>query len=447
MVVSASAPVAPIPSAQLLIYLLQVGALLLLALLLGQLAERLRMPALVGELAAGVVLGPSLFGALAPHAANRLFPRDPGQFHLLDACGQIGLLLMVGLAAMHVDLGLIRRRAGTAAGVGAAGLLVPLGLGVATGYLVPAQFVPAHIDRLVFALFVGVALSVSAIPVIAKTLMDMNLLHRNVGQLTLIAGMIDDIAGWLLLSVVAAAATTGFRSGSLARSVLGLAAILLLCAVAGRPLMRAAFRLAGRSPGQGPTTALCVAVLILMAALTQSLGLEAAVGAFIAGLLINASGVAPARLSGLRTMVTGVLAPIYFATAGLRMDLTRLGRPSILAVAVTMLAVAVVGKFVGAFCGARLSRVGRWEALAIGAGLNARGVVEVTVATVGLQADVLTTDTYTIIILIAIATSLMAPPVLRLSMARVENTSEESLREENFRAAPEVAPMESRLLP
>ena len=432
---TASAPPSPIPSAQLATYLLQVGGLLLVALLLGQAAQRLRMPALVGELAAGVLLGPSLFGAVAPGAAGRVFPRDPAQFHLLDACGQIGLLLMVGLAAMHVDLGLIRRRAGTAAGIGTAALVVPAGLGVAAGFLVPAQFVPAHVDRLVFALFVGVALGVSAIPVIARTLMDMNLLHRDVGQLTLVAGMIDDIAGWLLLSVGAAAATTGLHPGTLSRSVFGLAVVLLLAAVAGRPLARAAFRLAERTPSQGPTTALCVALVLLTAAATQELKLEAAVGAFIAGLLINAVGVAPARLSALRTMVTGVLAPVYFATAGLRMDLTHLGRPAVLAVAMGMLGVAVLGKFAGAFGGARLSGVQRWEALAIGAGLNARGVVEVTVASVGVQAGVLTTDTYTIIILIAIATSLMAPPILRWSMARVENTSEESLREAAFAVA------------
>jgi Kef-type K+ transport system membrane component KefB len=138
------------------------------------------------------------------------------------------------------------------------------------------------------------------------------------------------------------------------------------------------------------------------------------------------------RLAPLRTVVMSVLAPLFFATAGLRMDLTELGRPAVLGAAAAVLLVAILGKFVGAYLGARASRLGHWEGLALGAGLNARGVIEVIVAMVGLRLGVLTTAAYTIIVLVAIVTSLMAPPSLRYAMRRIAVSDEERVRERVF---------------
>jgi Kef-type K+ transport system membrane component KefB len=134
------------------------------------------------------------------------------------------------------------------------------------------------------------------------------------------------------------------------------------------------------------------------------------------------------HLAPLRTIVLSVFAPVFIASAGLRMDLTVLRDPTILLAALAVLATAIVGKFVGAYVGARTSRIGHWESLAIGAGMNARGVVEVVVAMVGLRLGVLNTATYTIVVLVAIVTSLMAPPLLRSAMNRVEHSAEEELR-------------------
>ena len=176
-------PVMPLGAHQLLIFVLQVGLLLMLAVLLGRLAVRLGMPAIVGELAVGVLLGPSLLAHVAPAVSDWLLPREAGQFHLLDAVAQIGVLLLVGLTGIQLDFKLVRRRGATAAKISVAGLVIPLGFGIATGYLLPASLLADNVDVTVFAMFLGVAMCVSAIPVIAKTLMDMNLLHRNVGQL------------------------------------------------------------------------------------------------------------------------------------------------------------------------------------------------------------------------------------------------------------------------
>ena len=167
-----------------------------------------------------------------------------------------------------------------------------------------------------------------------------------------------------------------------------------------------------------------MAVVLAGAIITHSLGLEAVFGAFVAGVLIGAPKmsdvISPSRLAALQTFVMWVAAPIFLATAGLRMDLVALGNPTVLVSALIVLLVAIVGKFAGAYIGGRLSRLSPRECVALGAGMNARGVVEVVVALTGLRLGVLTTATYTIIVLVAVVTSVMAPPVLRWAMAGVE---------------------------
>jgi Kef-type K+ transport system membrane component KefB len=417
------------PTHTLLVFLPQLAILLLLALCLGRLAVRLRLPALVGELLAGVLLSPSLLGHLAPGPAGWLLS---DQAHLLDAVGQLGVLLLVGIVGAQLDTGMLRRRARTAATVSIGGLVVPLGSGVALGFLLPGSLLAEDTERPVFALFLGVAMCVSALPVIAKTLSDMGLLHREVGQLTLAAGMVDDAVGWLLLSVVSAMATTGLRAERVALSVLVLVAFVLVALLTVRPLVRSLMRVTARAAEPSPTIALTVVVVLLGAATTHALGMEPVFGAFVAGVVVGAAHAE--RLAPLRAVVLSVLAPVFLACAGLRMDLTALAAPDLLLAAAVVLAVAVLGKFAGAYLGARASGLSSWEGLALGAGMNARGVVEIVVATVGLRLGVLTVATYTIVVLVAIVTSVMAPPMLRLASRRVECTIEERLREKQQRS-------------
>ncbi|WP_432041924.1 cation:proton antiporter [Streptomyces cadmiisoli] len=428
-----AAPVAPLGAHPLLLLLLQVGVLLALALLLGRLAERWGMPAVVGELMVGVLLGPSLLEWAAPALTDWLFPKEADQFHLLDAFSQIGLLLLVGVTGTQLHLGLIRREGRTALQVSLGGLLVPLAMGIGVAYLLPDKLLPADVDRGVFAFFLGVAMCVSALPVIAKTLSDMGLLNRNMGQLIMTAGTIDDTVAWFLLSMVTALATTGLTLGHAGLAFASLLVFLVLAATVGRAAVGAVLRRTARSSDPGSTVAAVVVMLLLSAAAAHALKQEPMFGAFVCGIVISSTGqLAPGRLAALRTVVLRVFAPVFFAAAGLRMDLTGLADPEVLGAAFLLLFVAVLGKFAGAYAGARLSRLSRWEGLALGAGMNARGVVEVVIAMAGLRLGVLTTETYTIIVLIAVVTSLMAPPILTMAMKRIEETPEEALREKAY---------------
>ena len=413
-----------------LVFLIAVATLLLVAHLLGRLAERAHLPAIVGELATGVILGPSLLGHLRPGPTNWIFPAGAEQMHLLDAVGLIGILLLVGLTGAHLDVAMVRRRTATAARISLGGLLLPLALGVVAGYQL-ARWLSGTVvgDRLVFAGFMGVAMCVTAIPVIAKTLSDMRLLHRDVGQLTLAAGTIDDAVGWFLLSVVSMAATAGLTTEHVVRAVVYLLGFLIVAVLAGRPLVRRVLRLADRGEAPGSTIVTAVVVVLTGAVITQALGMEPVFGAFVAGILVGLPGAAnQAKLAALRTVVLGVLAPIFLATAGFRMDLTALGNPRVAVAALVVLVIAILGKFGGAYAGARLSRLTHWESLAIGAGMNSRGVVEVVVALTGLRLGVLNTATYTIVVLVAIVTSVMAPPLLRYACARIAQSEDERLR-------------------
>lgn len=433
----AAAAVPALGGTQLSYFLLHVGVLVALATLLGRIAARLGLAALVGELLTGIVLGPSLLASAWPGSARWLLPATPEQWHLLDGVGQIGVILFVGITAMRLDLGMLRRRGITAVTISLPGLVIPLGLGVGAGLLLPAAFLIPGTNRATFALFVGVAMCVSAIPVIAKTLTDLKLLHRNIGQLILITGTVDDLLGWLGLSIVTAMATTGLRAAGVARSLLVLALFLLVAFTAGRLVVRAVLRWTLRSAEPGTTVAAAVGVVLLTGALSNVLGLEAIFGALVAGLVIQATGPEVLeRLRSLPPLVLALLAPLFFAIAGLRMNLGVLRDPEVLLAGVVLLLLAVAGKFAGAFLGAKIGRLNRWEALALAAGMNARGVVEVVVATVGMRLGLLNQEMYTIIILIAVATSVMGPPILRKAMSRVEITADEQLRERETDFAP-----------
>jgi Kef-type K+ transport system membrane component KefB len=447
-------PVAPLSAHSILVFVLATALLLGLALLLGQLAGRVGMPAVAGELCAGVVLGPSVFGHLAPALSGWLLPRTASQMHLIDAVGEIGLILLVGCTGISIDPGLLRRRTGAVATVGAGALLVPLACGVAIGFALPTTLTKGG-DRFTFAAFVGVALCVSAIPVIAKMLLEMGLLHRAVGQLIMGAATIDDVIGWLLLSVVSALAANGLRAHDVLLSVAWPVVVVIFCLTLARPMVSGVLRLSVRSarsvrsaagPGSSaaePGSMVAVTVLMLLgfAALTQALGMEAIIGALFGGMVIGSSKwLDRERLVPLQTFTVTVLAPLFFATAGLRMDLTALRRPTVAGAALVVLAVAIVSKFAGAYVSSRGAGLDHWNAVAMGAGLNARGVMEVILAITGLRLGVLNTTMYTIIILVAIITSVMAPPVLRLAARHIEVTPEDDERELRMNRVRQLVP-------
>lgn len=431
LAVLAKSLIKPLGHHELLLVLVQLALLLLVARGLGEVLRRFNQPPVIGELLAGVFLGPSLFGWLFPQAQAYIFPPNQVQSDLLSVISWLGVLFLLVVTGLETDLNLIVRKGKTALLISLGGIIVPFTTGLGLGWLLPDSFLANPSARLVFSLFIATAMSISAIPVIAKVLIDMNLIRRDIGQVILAAGMTDDTIGWILLSVVAGLATSG--SFSLINLLGAIAAALLFLGFAlslGRPVMD--WMLRWVDDHIGGATASLTAVLVLAlgaAALTHSLGLEAALGAFVTGIL---AGRSPRfnRQAGLALELTtaGFLAPIFFASAGLKVNLLQVLNPTTLLTGLVVLAIACLGKFTGAYGGARLGGLSHWEGLALGAGMNARGAMEIIVATIGLSLGVLNPQMYSIIVMVAIVTSVMSPPLLRWTLSHVAIGEEEAQR-------------------
>lgn len=442
----------PVPEHELLLFWIQLVLLLAVARGLGSLAQRVGQPAVVGELAAGLLLGPSVLGALAPDLASWIFPGGEVESALLLAVSWLGIVLLLVVTGFETDLALLRRLGRTSAIVSLGSLLVPLAAGFLLGNVLPRAFLGNSDLPIAFSMFIAVALSISALPVVARILSEMRLMRRDVGQVILAAGMANDLVGWLLLGVVAGVAVGGgFAVGSFVVSVVSAIVFLVLTLTVGQRVVDAALRRARVEPG-GRAGALTVTVLTALAAgaVTQAIGMEAVLGAFAAGIILGRSRYQREDVTRLlETLSTAVFAPIFFATAGLYVDLRALLDPSVMAWTVVIIIVAGLTKLVGSFAGARLSGMTSMEGLAIGIGLNARGALEIVVATIGLGLGVLNATSYTAIVVMALVTSMAAPPLLRPILERLRARPEETARleREELLAASVLAHAEHALLP
>ncbi|MDZ8186559.1 MAG: cation:proton antiporter [Nostoc sp. ChiSLP02] len=421
----------PLGHHELLLVLIQLSLLLLVARGLGEFMRRINQPPVVGELLAGVLLGPSLFGLLLPDLQAHIFPKSQEQSDLLSVISWLGVLFLLIVTGLETDLKLILRKGKTALLISLGGIIVPFITGFGLGWLLPDSFLADPAKRLVFSLFIATAMSISAVPVIAKVLMDLNLIRRDIGQVTLAAGMTDDTIGWILLSVVSGLASSGkFDFGTIFHSVSAAVLFLAIAFTIGRTIVDQILRWVDDYIGGIAASMSVVLILSLSAAaLTHALGLEAALGAFVLGILAGQSRRFSNEAGHMLEVFTGsFLAPIFFAAAGLKVNLLALLVPQTLLFGLIVLAVACIGKFTGAYLGSRVGGLSHWEALAMGSGMNARGAMEIVVATIGLSLGVLNPQMYSIIVMVAIVTSLMAPPLLRWCLSKVVMGEEEARR-------------------
>jgi len=420
-------------------FLIAFALLLAVARGLGDLARRLGQPSVIGELLAGVVLGPTLLGAAVPGVTRALFPDAGQEAVLLQLIAQLGVVFLLLLSGMEANLEVVRRSARAAVMIAAAGIIVPFLAGFGLALLVPSRLIGQPAQTVVFAFFVATAISMSAIPVIVKILIDLDLMRRDVGQLILAAGMLTDSAGWFLLALVAAAASAeALPLTALGVSFLGTLVFAVFAFTVGTTALRRLLAWVDHHVrGEDALLAAVLIVGLLGAALTQALHVEAFLGAFLVGVqLSRIPRVHRKARAQVEAMTLGVFAPIFFATAGLRVDVGSIVSPDLLLVTFVVIVVACVGKVAGAFAGARLAGLSPWLSLALGAGLNARGAVEIIVATIGLQLGILTPAMYSIVVVMAVATSLLAPPALRWTLKHVpaEPQEEERLRREALHA-------------
>lgn len=426
----------PLDEHQLLVFWTQLLVLLVFARICGEMMRRINLPSVIGQLAAGVILGPSIFGRLWPSGFHWFLPEDEISSGALLAVSWVGVALLLVTAGFETDLGLIRRLGRAAMLVTGFSLVVPLIGGLIVGFSLPESFIGAESDRTVFALFVAAALSVSALAVIAKILSELGLMRRDFGQITVAAGMANDVVGWVMLAVFAGFAVSGEVSiQNILRTIIGLAIFLVLAMTVGQRVVDRALRWVRRDgPNVEGAMAVVVFTMLVYGVATQALGIEAVLGAFVAGVVLHRSRFQQHDvLHHIESMTGMFLAPIFFATAGLRVDLGLL-KGDALVWALIVVAVAIVAKFVGAYIGGRLAGQSPRAAAALGAGLNARGALEIVIASVGLSLGVFTETAYTVIIIVPLVTSVFAAVALRIAVRDWLGSPEEQERLEREEA-------------
>ncbi len=412
--------------------LLQIAVLLATARLLGEIMRKLKQPAVIGELIAGVVLGPSVLGMLFPELQHFMFPKDQHQADLLSVVSWLGVLFLILVTGFETDIGLIKRRGKTALTISAFGISIPLLAGFAFGmFAIADHHLADPSKRLVFSMFMAVSMSICAVPVIAKVLMDLKLIRRDIGQLILASAMTDDTCGWIMLSVVAGLATAGvIEPLSIAQAIGGALVFLGVMLTVGVPVFsRIISGVDKRIGGANAQMSLILALGFGAAALTHQMGIEAILGVFAVGILVGQAPRFRREVAHTLEMTTAsFLAPIFFAAAGVKVDLTRVFTPEVAPIGLAVLGLACACKITGVYIGAWAARLSHWERLAMGFGMNARGAMEIVVATVGLGLGILTIEMYSIIVMVAIVTSLMAPPMLRWCLSRVKMGEHEARR-------------------
>jgi Kef-type K+ transport system membrane component KefB len=430
--------------------MLAIAAVILAARAMGAVAARLGQPQVMGEVLAGILIGPTLLATVAPAAFAWLFPA--WILPLIRGAADIGLAFYMFLVGLELDPKLLRERFEQAALISHASIAVPMGLGLAVA-LPLYELVAPETSFVSFALFMGVAMSITAFPVLARILAERRMLRHPVGAMAMAAAAVDDVTAWGLLALASAVAGSG--SVLVVVRIVALAvAFCLVMLLVGRPLLArvsGAYDEAGHVPG-GWIVAIFVGVLLSSFA-SQRIGIAAIFGAFVMGLIMpRRADLTHDVTRRVEDFVVTLLLPLFFVVTGLRVRVGLLDRPALWLLTLVLLVVAVAGKWIGALAAARLTGFSFRESSAIAALMNTRGLTELIVLNIGLELGVVSPALFTSLVIVALVTTFMTGPVLRLidPQGRFSVRPEEELKAAAEAAAPErailVAPQDEKHL-
>jgi Kef-type K+ transport system membrane component KefB/nucleotide-binding universal stress UspA family protein len=432
------------------VFLIEVMLMLVFGRLLGELMTRVGQPEVMGQLIAGIVIGPSVFGALTPELYKTVFPDTVAQTKMIDAISQIGILMLLVLTGIETDLKLVAKVRGTAFFTSIAGIVFPFVCGYAVGQFLPDSMIPDPTKRFVTSLFLATALSISSVKIVAMVIMEVGFLRRTVGQIILASAILDDTIGWIIIAVIGGLASAGkVDIAGVAGALGGTIAFLGISFFIGRRIVALFIRWANDHLAiEKPVITVILVLMIGMSLITDQIGVHTVLGAFVVGILVGESPILTRHIEGqLRGLIVGFFAPVFFTVAGREIDLSVLKSTDQIGFAIAFILIASVGKIVGCYVGSLLGRLDHRSGLAVALGMNARGSTEVIVATIGLSLGVLNRDLFTLIVVMAIVTTLVTPPLLRWALMRIPPSGEEKKRLEKEEAEEtEFLPHVERLL-
>ncbi|MCC2671750.1 MAG: sodium/hydrogen exchanger [Armatimonadetes bacterium] len=416
--------------AVLLAVILQLVVIIAVARLAGILSRRLGHPMVVGEVLAGLLLGPSVLGRLLPTFSEALFPASTSG--VINIISQIGLILLLFLIGLEFDFGHIRSHGKTAAVVAISGIALPFALGLALAHWMQPYF--PGVNPTGFSLFIATAHSITAIPVLGRVLVEFNIQRTQIGTLTITSAAIDDALGWVLLAAVAAIVGSKFDPLAAARMVLLTLVFGGVMVLVVRPLLirwiRGEMR---RQKGQLSLNGLALVFVVMFAcaAITNLIGIFSIFGAFVLGaVLYDQQAFREAVFQRLKDFVTAFFLPIYFTFTGLHTDMGTLGTGVMWGFLAALLVASFLGKFVGCGVAARFSGLAGREAACVGIMMNTRGLMGLIAANVGLQMGAIPTPVYCMLVLMCVFSTVLLSPVLRRLIPGTE--LEEPFRRSEF---------------
>ncbi|HKO24333.1 MAG TPA: cation:proton antiporter, partial [Chloroflexota bacterium] len=406
---------------QLLLLLITLGGLILLGRAAGALARRVHQPEVLGQLLAGVLVGPSVFGMLLPTLHRVLFS-EPAVGTSLSAFSWVGAILLLLLGGLEVDLPILRATARTGLLAAAGAIVSSLVAGTLVGWLILGQPPQA-------GFFLGVVLSVTSVSVLTIILLERGMLRRDYAQVTLAVGIASEVLAFILISIAASLGGASPLQAGVGSALTALGVVLFVLTLGRRVTFWALRGVADRVPlARGPLS-LVLVLTFLAGALTHGLGLHPLLGAFLVGMLLRgAPRVSPPLLQNVETVTIGLFAPVFFVLAGMRVDLTQLGGPSALLTIALLLAVALTVKIVFGALGARAGRLSWRESALVGMGVCLRGGTDVIVAIIGTELGLLSASLYTMYVVVAMLSVVILPPLMKALAAKAPPSRQELAR-------------------
>lgn len=391
--------------------LIQLGIMLIMGRLLAEIARKLKQPAVVGEILAGIVLGPTILGMVNPDWFQSLFPQGSSSL-VLDGFVQVAVVMLLFIAGLEVDLHLVLQQGRQAVYTSTLGLVIPFLIGFIFPYLFPDFFGGAFGDRhLAYALFMGTSMAITALPVIARILMDLNILKSRMGMLVISSAMINDVIGWLIFSVVLGMIGKQ-QNHTWWNTLLMTSAFTLAMLTLGRGLINRVLPWINRKLAwPGGLLSLSLALCFLSAAFTEYIGIHAIFGAFIAGIALGDSEHMSERAKEIiHQFINNIFAPLFFVAIGLKVNFITNFDPLLTLV---IIIIAFAGKIIGSGLGTRLGGFTWRESLAAAFGMNARGAMEIILGLIALENGLINEKVFVSLVIMALVTSMTSGPLMK----------------------------------
>jgi len=394
-----------------LILLAQIVTILIVCRIFGWLFEKINQPTVIGEIMAGIVLGPSLLGYYFPDFSSLLFPTQ--SLTNLNLVSQIGLILFMFMVGMELDFKLLKTRANDAVIISHASIIVPFALGICLAYFIYEIIAPEGVHFLSFALFIGIALSITAFPVLARIVQERGIHKTRLGVMVITCAAIDDITAWSLLAVVIAIVKAGSIISALPTILFSVAYVILMLQVVRPFLARIGELHTTRENLTKPVVAIFFLVLMLSAFATEIIGIHAIFGGFMAGLIMPENvKFRNVFIEKVEDVAMVLFLPLFFVYTGLRTQIGLLDDPGLWKNCLMIIIVAISGKFLGATFSAKFTRLNWKESLSIGVLMNTRGLVELVVLNIGFDLGVLSPELFAMMVIMALVTTFMTAPAL-----------------------------------